>query len=83
MPATIDQAIDALRNASQRRQREIADDVILLASEEAEPIDAAALPAVLEGMTQATRGEFATEEQVAEPSPASGGENPAQASGAF
>lgn len=65
MSATIDQAIEALRNASPQRQSEIADFVIQLASDEAEPIDPAALPAVLEGLAQAKRGEFATDEQVA------------------
>ena len=65
MPATIDQAIDALRRASPQRQSEIADYIIQLASDEPEAIDPAALPAVLEGMAQAKRGEFATDEQVA------------------
>ena len=65
MSATIDQAIDALRNASPKRQSEIADYIIQLASDEAEPIDPAALPAVLEGMAQVKRGEFAMDEQVA------------------
>jgi predicted transcriptional regulator len=65
MPATIDQAIDALRHASPQRQSEIADYIIELAKEEPEDIDPAALPAVLEGMAQAKRGEFATDDQVA------------------
>ena len=66
MPATIDQAIEALRHASPQRQSEIADYVIQLAGDAPEDIDPAALPAVLEGMAQAKRGEFATDEQVAE-----------------
>ena len=65
MAATIDQAIDALRSASPQRQNEIADYIIQLASDEAEPIEPAALPAVLEGMAQAKREEFATDAQVA------------------
>ena len=65
MPATIDQAIDALRQASPQRQSEIADYVIQLAKDEPEDIDPAALPAVLEGIEQAKRRQFATDEQVA------------------
>ena len=65
MPATIDQAINALRQASPQRQSEIADYIIQLAKDEPEDIDPAALPAVLEGMAQAKRREFATDEQVA------------------
>jgi hypothetical protein len=65
MPATIDQAIDALRHASPQRQSEIADYIIQLASDEPEAIDPSALPAVLEGMEQAKRRQFVTDEQVA------------------
>lgn len=65
MPATIDQAIDALRHASPQRQAEIADYIIELAKEEPEDVDPAALPAVLEGMEQAERRQFASDEQVA------------------
>jgi predicted transcriptional regulator len=65
MPATIDQAIDALRKLSPQRQGELADHIIDLATDEPEEIEPAALAAVLEGMAQAERGEFATDEQVA------------------
>lgn len=65
MTASIDRAIEALRQASPQRQSEIADYIIQLAKDEPEDIEPAALPAVLEGMAQAKRGEFATDEQVA------------------
>jgi hypothetical protein len=65
MTATIDQAIEALRQASPQRQSEIADYIIHLAKEDPEDIDPAALPAVIEGMEQARRRQFATDEQVA------------------
>lgn len=65
MPATIVQAIDALRHASPQRQSEIADYVIQLARDEPEVIDPDASPAVLEGMEQAKRRQFATDDEVA------------------
>ena len=61
-------AIDALRQLTPERQNELAGYILHLATNddrEPEDIDPAALPAVLEGMAQAKRGEFATDEQVA------------------
>lgn len=67
MPApTIDQAIDALRKLSPKRQEELAGYICQLALDDsdAEDIDPAHLPAVLEGLAQIQRGERATPEQV-------------------
>jgi len=65
---TIDQAIEALRKLSPERQQELAGYICQLAAEDREPedIDPAHLPAVLEGLAQAQRGDFATPEQVEE-----------------
>ena len=69
MPAapTIDDAIDALRKLPPKRQQDLAGYIFHLASDEGEPedIDPAHLPAVLEGLAQAGRGEFASPERVA------------------
>lgn len=69
MPApTIDDAIEALRKLPADRQNELAGYIFHLATDEREPedIDPADLPSVLEGMEQAKRRQFATDEQVAE-----------------
>lgn len=66
MPApTIEDAITALRKLSPERQHELAAYICHLASDEPEDIDPADLPSVLEGLAQAERGEFASDEQVA------------------
>ena len=66
MPApTIEDAIDALRKLSPERQQELASYICHLANDEPEDIDPADLPSVLEGMAQAERRQFATEEKVA------------------
>ena len=64
---TIDQAIDALRKLSPKRQEELAGDTDHLAHDDREPedIDPADLPAVLEGLEQAKRRQFASPERVA------------------
>ena len=66
MPATIEQAIEALRNLSPARQQDLADYICHLAADDREPedIDPAHLPAVLEGLAQLKRGEFATDAEV-------------------
>ena len=63
---TIDQAIDALRQLSPKRQQELAGYICTLAVNDREPEDIAPadLPAVLEGLAQITRGEYATPEKV-------------------
>ena len=64
---TIDQAIDALRKLSPKRQEELADYIYHLAHDGREPeeVDPADLPAVLEGLEQAKRRQFASPERVA------------------
>ena len=62
---TIDDAIAALRKLSPERQQELAGYICDLAHEEPEEIDPAHLPAVLEGLEQAERGQFASPERVA------------------
>ena len=63
---TIDQAIDALRQLSPERQQELAGYICRLAVDDPEPeeISPADLPAILEGLAQIARGEYATPEQV-------------------
>ena len=62
---TIDEAIDALRKLTPQRQQELAGYICELAQEEPEDIDPAHLPAVLEGLEQAKRRQFASPERVA------------------
>jgi len=62
---TIDDAIDALRKLPPKRQAELAGYICQIAQAEPEDIDPAHLSAVLEGLEQANRGEFASPEQVA------------------
>ncbi len=66
MSKLLDQALDTVRALSPAAQDEIARAMLALAGKdtEPEPIDPAHLPAVLEGLTQAKRGERATPEQV-------------------
>ena len=67
MQATIEQAIDALRKLSPERQTELAEYIVDLAVNDSEPdaIDPADLDAVLEGLEQAKRRQFASPERVA------------------
>ncbi len=66
MSKLLDEALAAVRAMPPDTQDEIARAMLALArkDEEAEPIDLAHLPAVLEGLAQAKRREFATPEQV-------------------
>jgi MoxR-like ATPase len=69
MPApTIEDAIDALRKLTPDRQQELAGYIFHLATDEreAEDIDSADLPSVLEGLEQAKRRQFASPERIAE-----------------
>ena len=63
MTKLLDAAVEAARKLPAESQDEIARVVLHLAAseEEPEPIAAAHLPAVLEGLAQARRREFATE----------------------
>ncbi len=63
---TIEDAIAALRRLSPERQDELAGYILNLATDEPEDIDPEALPAVLEGLEQAERRQFASPERVAE-----------------
>lgn len=73
MPApTIEEAIDALRRLTPERQQELAPYICYLANEEPKDINPADLPSVLEGMAQAERRKYATDQRVAAVSPAVG-----------
>ena len=66
MTKLLDQAIKAVRRLPADAQDDIARTILHLAGCEigAESIDPAHLAAVLEGLAQAKRGEFATDEEV-------------------
>jgi predicted transcriptional regulator len=66
MTKLFDQAVIAARRLPDAMQDEIARLVLHLSqrSDEPEEIDPAHLPAVLEGLAQAERGEFATEAEL-------------------
>ena len=66
MTKLLEQAIEAVRRLPADSQDDIARTILHLAGSEveAEPIDPAHLPAVLEGLAQAKRREFATNDEV-------------------
>ncbi|CCD90017.1 conserved protein of unknown function [Bradyrhizobium sp. ORS 285] len=66
MTKLLDKALEAIRRLPPHDQDEIARAMLSLAGDgnEAETIDPAHLPSVLEGLAQAKRGEFATKEEV-------------------
>jgi hypothetical protein len=66
MTKLLDKALEKVRTLPADQQDEIARAIFSLThnDEEPEPIDPVHLPAVLEGLGQADRGEFATDEQV-------------------
>jgi hypothetical protein len=65
MTKLLDQALEAVRRLSAEAQDEIARAMLHFASRgEPEPVDPAHLPAILEGLAQAKRREFATEAEV-------------------
>ncbi len=66
MTKLLDQAISAARRLPEPMQDEIARVVLHLTdrSDEPEAIDPAHLPAVLEGLAQAERGEFVSEAEL-------------------
>ena len=66
MTKLMEQALDAVKRLSPESQDEIARLLLHLAreEEEPEPVDPDHLPAVLEGLAQVRRGEFATDEEV-------------------
>ena len=66
MTKLLDEAVDAARRLPPEAQDEIAEIILRLAAGngEPEPIDPAHLPAVLEGLNQARRREFASDAEV-------------------
>jgi len=66
MTKLLEQALEAVRRLPSDSQDEIARAMLQLASSdgEPEPVDPAHLPAVLEGLAQAKRREFATDAEV-------------------
>lgn len=70
MTRLLEKAIKAVSRLSPESQDEIARAMLRLAGSDSEPeeIDAAHLPAVLEGLAQAKRGEFASDPRLKQPS---------------
>ncbi|HTO66560.1 MAG TPA: hypothetical protein VMM15_35525 [Bradyrhizobium sp.] len=66
MTKLLDEALDAVRRLPPSSQDEIARAMLSLAGNEseAEAIDPAHLPSVLEGLAQAKRGQFARDDEV-------------------
>lgn len=65
MTKLLEKALEAVRQLPPESQDEIARAMLNLAKEgEPEEIDPAHLPAVLEGLAQAKRGEFATDAEI-------------------
>lgn len=66
MTKLLDKAVEAVRQLPSDSQDEIARAMLRLATKDEvpEPIDPADLPAVLKGLAQAKRREFATEEEI-------------------
>lgn len=66
MTKLLERAVDAVRQLAPEAQDEIARAMLQLAGDEGEPepLDPADLPAVLEGLAQADRREFATDAEV-------------------
>jgi predicted transcriptional regulator len=68
MTKLLDKAIEAAKQLSPDEQDELAHAILHLVENSGEPeeIDPEHLPGVLEGLAQAERGEFATEQEVEE-----------------
>ena len=66
MTKLLEKAVEAVRKLPSGSQDEIARAMLQLAAQEAEPelIDATHLPALLEGLAQAKRREFASDAEV-------------------
>ena len=66
MTKLLEQALEAVRRLPSDTQDEIARAMLQLAARDGEPeeIDAAHLAAVLEGLVQAQRGQFASDDEV-------------------
>jgi predicted transcriptional regulator len=64
MTKLLDKALEAVRRLPPSSQDEIAHAMLALAGREAEAIDPAHLPAILEGLAQAKRGQLVTDDEV-------------------
>jgi hypothetical protein len=66
MTKLLDKALEAVRRLPPRNQDEIAHAMLTLAGDEGEPeaIDPAHLAAILEGLAQAKRRQFATDDEI-------------------
>ena len=66
MTKLLEKALEAVRKLSSAEQDEIARAMLQFADNdgEPEPIDPAHLPAVLNGLAQARRGEFASDKEI-------------------
>jgi hypothetical protein len=66
MTKLLEKALEAVRKLPPSGQDEIARAMLTLAGDEGEPeaIDSAHLPAVLEGLAQAKRRQFATDDEI-------------------
>jgi hypothetical protein len=66
MTKLLDQALDAVRRLPPDSQDEIAHAMLMLSGNDGQPeeVDAAHLRAVLAGLDQATRREFASDEEI-------------------
>jgi hypothetical protein len=64
MSKLLDQAVKTVRALPADEQDEIAQTMLALAGAEPEPVDETHLPAVLEGLAQALRREFASPAEV-------------------
>jgi hypothetical protein len=83
MTKLLDQALEAVRRLPPDGQDEIARAMLTLSNvdSELEAIDSAHLPAVLEGLAQAERREFATDTEIEDMSAALTDETPLYATG--
>jgi hypothetical protein len=66
MTKLLEEALEAVRRLPARTQDEIAHAMFALAGDDGDPeaIDLAHLPAILEGLAQAKRREFATDQEI-------------------
>jgi predicted transcriptional regulator len=66
MTKLLDKALEAVRRLPPGSQDEIAHAMLTLAGDEGVPeaVDPAHLPAILEGLAQANRGQFATDKDI-------------------
>lgn len=66
MTKLLEEAVAKIRELPDADQNEAADMMLAVAAKSAAPIDAATRSAILEGVSQALRGEFVPDEEIAE-----------------